>query len=253
MLYELITLGSLTFWILLAIFGIIMVATVACEKFIGTFLTFVAFCAIFFTLTSFKWTWVVENRDQLWILAASYVVGAVVTSFMKWYFHVRDARDKYNGIKEGFLSSRGLPKGTAAIPDELQADWGDYLASRYSHLSEAAVADDIIPYARDNKSLIVGWMTWWPFVVFWSLFDDFFRRVWELLYRLGSKLYQGITTVVFRGVEDEINMAHKAKKERDDARLREARASSAAAAELARGRGRNQTGFYKTGDADQGM
>lgn len=229
MLYELIVFGGIWFWILVGIAAIALLAEIVNEKFTAAFVTMLAFFGIIVGFSKIDWHWFVDNKVTLFYAAGIYLVAAVVTSIVKWYFYGRDAREKYNEFRSGFLSRRGL-SDTSQIPEEHRVQWASELKEfvRYAsyskgfsvHSDTVVTTEHLIPQARYHKALITGWMAWWPFVAFWSLFDDFFRRLWEVLYRLCSKGYQRISNMAFSGVEadlvglDKIN-AKKISREND--------------------------------------
>ena len=228
MLYELIVFGGLWFWIIAAIAFIALLIEIVNERFVAAFFTMLAFAAIIVGFSNVNWHWFVENKVTLFYAAGLYLVAAVVTSVVKWYFYGRDARENYNKFRANFLSKRGL-SDTSSIPEEHRVEWSaklrDFIAtSSYSQnttiYSDTIITPEhLIPQARHHKALITGWMAWWPFVAFWSLFDDFFRRLWEVIYRLCSRGYQRISNMAFSGVEADfvgINKANDKKTGREN-------------------------------------
>jgi hypothetical protein len=215
MLYELITIGSVFFWILCGLFSVVLLAEIVYEKFAAALATLLVFCVIFFGFTNLSWAYISEHQDRIWMGFGLYFVGALVTSLVKWYFFVSDARDRYEEVKSEFLRAAGH-EGEKTIPQDLQVEWNKRLCTVYegSHKwsCDAVIQiSTIIPSAKENKERILGWMAYWPFVVFWSIFHDFLRRVWELIYKFSSKIFQCISLILFRGVADEIKAANEAK------------------------------------------
>jgi len=210
MLYELIVFGGIWFWILVGIAAIALLAEIVNEKFTAAFFTMFAFVAILVGFSKIEWHWFVDNKITLFYAIGFYLVAAVVTSIVKWYFYGRDARERYNEFRSKFLARRGL-SDTSQIPEEHRIQWLSELRNFITHspysggfsiYSDTVITTEhLIPQARHHKALITGWMAWWPFVAFWSLFDDFFRRLWEVIYRLCSKGYQQLSNMAFRGVE----------------------------------------------------
>lgn len=203
MIFELVTLGSIVCWILLAVFFVLVTAAAVNEKYGLGFICLLVFGAFMALFSNFKFSWFSENRELLSWAVSIYLAGALVTSVYKWYFFVRDARDEYDNRKARFLEEKGLA-ATAPIPDNFKNEWLSHIGAHYglSRYSERAITiNDVIPSARNNKERLMGWMAYWPFVVFWSLFDDILRRVWETMYRLGSRGYQSVANITFRGVD----------------------------------------------------
>lgn len=205
MLYELVALGSIVCWILLGLFFILVTAAAVNEKYGLGFICVLVFGAFMALFSNFKFSWFSENRELLYWAIAIYLAGALVASVYKWYFYIRDARDLYDSRKAKFLEEKGL--ATGPIPDNLKKEWLSSIGAHYGlgRYSERVVTiNDVIPSARNNKERLIGWMAYWPFVVFWSLFDDILRRVWETMYRLGSRGYQSVANITFRGVDADL-------------------------------------------------
>ena len=209
MIYDLFVVGGVFFWILVGLALIGMLSTVVREAFAGAFLIFFAFCVIVFGFSDLKWSWFVEHQNQLDFYAILYLVGAVVTSFFKWYFFLRDAKDRYDNCKAKFLESVNRA-GETTIPDSLKRTWIRYLTDHYESDSlkygQTATIANVIPSAKQNKDRIIGWMAYWPLVAFWSLMDDVLRRVWETMHRLVSRFYQNIASLVFKDIRDEMTI-----------------------------------------------
>lgn len=203
MLYELVALGSIFCWILVGLFIILVTAAAVNEKYGLGFICVLAFGAFMALFSNFKFSWFSENRELLYWGVGIYLVGALVTSVYKWYFYVRDARDLYDSRKAKFLERNGV-NPTGAIPDNLKNEWFNSIRDQYLRnysYGQNVTINDVIPSVRNNKERLIGWMAYWPFVIFWSLFDDIFRRVWETLYRLCSRGYQTLANITFRGVD----------------------------------------------------
>lgn len=214
MIHEFFILGSMVFWVFSFIFAIIMLAEVVHEKYGAAFVTFLIFCGIVFGFSNVSFSWFIEHQYYLLSLVSGYLVGAVVTSFVKWYFFVSDAKDRYNEFKYDYLRKNGV-NDSDQIPDNLKKDYQNLIASHYNlkqtwdkngHLNSTVKSYELIPNVRTNKERIIGWMAYWPFVVFWSLFNDVFRRILETMYKLVSKAYQNISYLIFKDIINDFNV-----------------------------------------------
>jgi hypothetical protein len=93
--------------------------------------------------------------------------------------------EAYEELRDEFLSDKNLPTGTA-VPGEFRKEWKDRLGYRGGTLAEA-------PHARDNKSRIMRWMSFWPVSMLWSFLDDFIKRVFKTIYHRISSFLQRIS------------------------------------------------------------
>lgn len=214
MIYEFLILGGIWFWMVIGVAAILLMIEIVHEKFVAAFFTLLGFAALLSCFTKIQWSWFAENQMLLIYLGIGYLAGAVITSFVKWHFFSRDARDRYDEIKATFLRERKLADD-GPIPDEHKNAWLRVLDNRYNNgsayyrdendpLKNVITLAQIVPQARHNKARITGWMAWWPFVAVWSILDDFFRRVWEVLYRWCQKIFQMISNFNFRGVDQDL-------------------------------------------------
>ena len=121
--------------------------------------------------------WTVVFAAVIWV-----IVG-ITWAFAKWYFYLKDAKDKISTDKMKEL--RGLyadPAKTAQFPTFL-----DYLQDR-----------GYAPTAYKEVDLISVWGAWWPFSMFESAFNDIIRRGWNALVRRYIKTFDAITASVFK-------------------------------------------------------
>jgi hypothetical protein len=134
---------------------------------------------------------------------AGYFVAGTIWSVAKWWFFLKDRREKYDELKAEFLRNNGV-QGTV-IPEKLRAPWRLQAASLTDHRGYgSASAESIIPKARNHKGKILTWMTYWPWSMVWTLINDPVKKLFRQIYRSIQNLMQSISDRVFRGVEDDL-------------------------------------------------
>jgi len=196
-LLEIFAFGTMWFWILLALFAFIVMIEIANEYITASAVTIALFIVLMFLCGNFTFTWIKENPTTLLSILGIYLVGGVVVSAIKWAFWSRDAKDHYDEIKTEYIKRNklGIPV-SAVIPPENRADFRDFLEDRVR--STKIDPEFIIPQVGKNKELVITWMAFWPWIAFWSLFSDVFRRIWIETFRAVQKVYQSFSNLMFR-------------------------------------------------------
>lgn len=211
MVFNLLMFGSIWFYIFASLIFVGLLVEVIYEKFSAAVVTLLFFLLMIWLFGDLRISMIREHYMSLLQLGGIYLVGGVITSFLKWAFFVRDSKDKYDTAKDEFLDRKGH-KGAKTVPEELREEWNNEvnrsLLERRIY-DRAVTINDLIPSAREHKGRIIGWMGWWPLVVFWSLFDDIIRRGWEIVYRFVQEFYQLIGSMIYRNVSDELKFTPK--------------------------------------------
>lgn len=209
----LFALGSLGFWILLSVVCILLIAAVEYERpgwatlsLIATF-SALAYFGDFNILTFAK-----ENPLIATGCFVGYFVAGALWALGKWWFFLRARRENYNDTKAEFLRQHGITG--QQIPDNLLKEWQEqtnwFIDNHHRRPTRYAKAQDttsVAPRARDHKSRILTWMAYWPWSMFWTMINDFVKRVFKTIYEEIQVLFQKISDKVFAGVEDDFRPA----------------------------------------------
>lgn len=205
---ELFAFGTLAFWGLIFVLGVIITVLVENEQ--GPWATTVAIA----TAVALNWLWkipilhtVSENKlaALVWLLA--YYVLGVVWMLIKWTAFVHKGIGKYNEFKADFLKASNATE----LTPELAAKLKEKIESRYG----AKNVDIDIPTARENKGRIIRWMTYWPFSIIGTLLNDVVRKLWHHIYTFLATTLDRISVKMWRGVSADMAMAKQFKDEQD--------------------------------------
>lgn len=162
-LLEFFALGTVGFWILCSLISIIFIATIENEHY-----TFPTIVALLFGILYWKafaalhWDW---HGIALGVFI--YAVAGVVWSIFRWMRFVKGTVEDY----------------TKRYGEEL------------SESSHSSLKCDISP--THNKSLIVGWIAYWPWSLVWNITGDFFKMIYETM----QGFYSGISKKALAGVK----------------------------------------------------
>jgi hypothetical protein len=155
-------------WLGWTVFGILFIALIAlvANELWGwtTFLVLVTAAAVWFFFPAVMLL-LANPWNVLWY-GLIYVAIGVVWSFIKWFFHVLNARDDYK--------------------KDLQRN------------SRDVKIDNYIPKAADCKATIIGWMAYWPWSAVWTVIDDPIRRMYKMLANLLGSTFDGIAKAMFK-------------------------------------------------------
>ena len=158
---EFFALGAIGFWILSALISIIFIACIENDTYWFPTITTAAFLAVYWKgFASFNLTWQIIVGGVL-----SYVVLGVVWSLYRWLQYVRNIAAKF------------------------RKQYGTVLTESQLYDLERKVS------VSSNKSLITGWIAYWPWSLIWNISGDFFTAIYERL----SNVYQNITNNAVKG------------------------------------------------------
>ncbi len=114
--------------------------------------------------------YVKENWFNVLLYSVVYVAAGLVWSFPKWFFFLRNMRDKYLELKKQNKSESYILSDLGVIP----------------------------PLASQHKTKIIGWISYWPISIVWTLLDDFITKIFTEIFNLFSGLYQKMSDSVFK-------------------------------------------------------
>lgn len=193
-MFELFMVGTFWFWALIAAEIILLFMFVEYENGFGATASLLIFGA------ALQWCGDVDligfafgNPLRLVAVVAAYFLLGGFWGTIKWRIFAKDRLEAYEELRDEFLSDKHIPTGTA-VPVEFRKQWKERLERRRSSggrtLAEA-------PSARDNKSRIMRWMSFWPVSMLWSFLDDFIKRIFKAIYHRISSFLQRISDNIF--------------------------------------------------------
>lgn len=196
LLADVIAIGSIGFWIGLAVFGIIISELSDRDKGINaTIVAIIVFLGWFWLENIDPARWIAENPKIAILAILGYIVTGVLWGVLKWWLYCIGVRRNIEALAKEFRQQYKLG------PDaDIQKEWQSYL---WRHTS----SDSIEPSAHKNKSRIILWMSYWPCSMLWTLINDPVRRIFLYEYYLLGKLFQDISNAIFKDFD--INKYHE--------------------------------------------
>jgi len=215
-LAELFAFGGVAFWLLaVVVFGIIA-ALVENEKGAWATFTFIASLAGLNFLYKLPLLETVKlNPGKTAILIGSYFAAGVVWSIIKWALYLHNKLVAYNDYKAKFLAKNKVTALTPELAAELQEELGrSYNNFNAKFMLAPGPISAEAPEAREHKSDLTRWATYWPFSIAGTLLNDVVRKAWDHIYNLLQSTYQSISKAIFKNATADIAMAEefKAKK-----------------------------------------
>ncbi len=198
---ELFLIGSMSFWILVLVEFIILLALVEYEKpglgflsilGVGVLLKVFADVNLLYLITQFPL--------QTALGAAGYLFIGTVWSIFKWYFFVRNKREEYLKAKEEYENGpkekqHSREKGADIV--EFDAPWEKcYARTRFLNSKRG-----IVPLPGDHKSRILMWLAYWPWSAFWTLINDSVKKVYKFIYENITGILTRISQAAFKDIE----------------------------------------------------
>jgi len=211
-LAALFALGTLAFWILVFIDFVIITALVENES--GTWATIVAIASIF----GLNYLWKVpvlkvihDNPLHTAELIGLYFLLGAGWSIFKWWTFLHKQTKRYEDFKAEFLEKRNAKTLTPELAVVLEAE----LIEKNRFAGEEKRVHSVPPSAREFKSDLTRWATYWPFSMVGFALNDIVRKAWNYVYDLLQGTYQRISNHMFRGAvaDRELANQYRAKQE----------------------------------------
>ena len=168
--------GTIWFWIILVVAGIIITYCLEQEEYGGTWSTVicVATLAILYFFgagrdLSSLLQFIEQNPGTVIAAFFGYIALGVGWSMAKWYFFILRAREKF-----------------------LEANSRD---NRTNYSSSSA--EDSIPQAKRYKARILSWMFYWPFSALWTGLNEPVRRIFLNIFRNLEATYDRMSKKIF--------------------------------------------------------
>lgn len=229
-MYTILSLGTLWFWLFIAIVTILIIwAQEGADDdghpgTVSTLICLGALTALFFLGCKQEiyglFNYIVANPLSVVFAFFAYVLLGSVWSVVKWYFFVLNIRDKYKAQIESITKSfndniKRLNNNRIELvenknrPDKSTLQKADYdhdIASLDNRIKSTetelkykleSTKESYMPEVKKHKSLILTWMFYWPFSAIWTVVNDPIRRVFQRVYVGLETVYQRITDRAF--------------------------------------------------------
>ena len=215
-------------WVLIAVASIAIITALEQEEAAGAWSTTVLVATIVLlscfgqpTLPAL----IVAN--PLWVIGsfiACYLTGAAIYGLAEWWLFCHRVLEKYENVKLTWLRGKGISEKN--VPENLTADFRQYLISNYSSSSrgswvrrtgdEETIVDEkgrektvpvylveIRPRPWDYADKILLWMIYWPWSLFWSLFHNIIRSIFKRLRKALVTMMDNVSKAVFKNVDND--------------------------------------------------
>jgi hypothetical protein len=217
-LAALLAVGSIGFWLFSIVVLVVITALVENDE--GVWATLVAIgtvAALQFLAKVPLLAFVKIHPLGTALAALGYFAAGASWSVFKWYVFLHKSNGKYEEAKAEFVGSeaktRGVPATNLPWTGELAAKLLDKLEEYNKYKSETEKINSVPPQARNHKSTLTRWATYWPFSMIGFALNDVVRRAWRYVIDLLQSTYQRISNHVFRGAAADTALAleYKAK------------------------------------------
>lgn len=145
--------GTIWFWLILAIASIIIIACVENEHYPTPSIVAIILGAIYWkSIVALPWSVIA-------LAIGIFAVAGAIWSTFQWFRRVNKKAASY------------------------REKYGDTLSESQMESLKREIS------ASENKALITGWIAFWPWDLFWTLTGDFFNMIYDAL----AGIYQGIS------------------------------------------------------------
>jgi len=194
-----VVLFGVSIWLLVMLvadLAILMWCTETDSPFIGLFTVAVSAALARWVFGIPIISWVMANPLLLAGCAALYFVTGVAWTYPKWWFFVRNIRDRYLDHMRSWLRGKGVEDWDSAmsVPNELKNQW-------FNNRHNAEWLRMFPVRARNYKSKIMTWMAWWPASMVWTLINDPIRKIYRYAWEVLRSTFDRVANSAMSGVE----------------------------------------------------
>ena len=223
MLFALLAFGTMPFYIVSVLSFFILIAFVENEKSIGALLTIIVTGALlYFFGNKGVIPWMLQNPITIAEYIGGYLVLGVIWGFVKWFFYVLKARDRYETFRAEWLKNEG-PINDQVVPlPSKKSQWNDETKEvpnpdptdtwRARFLKAAQNNRVLPPRAVHNKGRIIFWMAYWPASGLWTLINDPITRIYRFLFTRIVVTFEHISQVMYSKYKDDFTAKEVGKK-----------------------------------------
>lgn len=201
MLFEVFVYGSFWFWLLIGLSTFWIMASVARDSGITpTVILFVCVSALtlFGSVNLIKLIY--HNPLESCLIVIAYFSIGLVWSLFKWFLMISQLRDEFHKSQSDFMKRSECLKGIDSfkkhIYDQRQY-WGFDPDLRFETFDGKDIMT-LAPKANNNKSIILFWISWWPFGMIWTVAHDLFEKTARFIIDYYHTLFDRITNRVLR-------------------------------------------------------
>lgn len=130
-----------------------------------------------------------------------YFVIGVVWSLVKWKFYVMSQRRKIDLLKIQHREAMELNR--KLYQDRKNYDFAEEALSVWLELCRKNSISDRAPKVSEHKAQIIGWMSYWPVSLVWTMINDPVRRAFVAIYDALGTSFQKISDNAFRDINKE--------------------------------------------------
>lgn len=193
---DIFLVGSFWFFALVGLTCVALVVALEAESPLWAGAILLGFCLTLHLLgdfNAFGWAW--SNPLTTLVYTSSYFGIGALWSVAKWWFFVRNKRDKYDEVKYNFIKDY-----------KLDMTINDVIPGKHRKVFKEQLVwtDTSMPEARRNKSRIMTWMTYWPWSVVWTMLNDPIKKLFRMIYRRLQRLYEKISESLWKGVDADL-------------------------------------------------
>jgi len=192
-LEETLVIGSVGFWVLLALMSGFILYCMETEWGLGATISLLLAALLLQAFGNVQVFTYIRNRPwrSLVLVAVYFLVGAFYSAG-KWWLFVSDQRERYDELRVEFLKEKNVSGDV--MPDILKKEW----------LGVIQRNDLEKPDPKDHKPRIMVWISYWPWSLVWTVLDDFVKRVVREIYQILQNAYRWIADSVYKEVDKDL-------------------------------------------------
>jgi hypothetical protein len=201
--HEIFLVGSLWFWLLLAVEMLLLIVLLEWDRgLLATLSLAGTLLALQFLGDVNIYGYVIEHPFTLAAGVLAYFALGTLWAVGKWWFYVREQRACYDELRSAYVRVHGV-EAADGMPAHLQEEWSRCIEAARKNYRPL----DVHPLAARHKRQIVAWMAYWPWSATWTLLKDPVRKAFQSIYHHVQGHLQEISDRAFKGIDADLPAA----------------------------------------------
>jgi hypothetical protein len=202
---EIMAVGSLVFWIIMAVWIVILWLLVENEHgALGLVAAAGYLCILKFGFGISVELFALANFQYILLGAVGYFIIGGIWSCIRWHLYATDELEPYLKMRNDWLASKGQVT-FKKVPEDLKEEWAKYLkADSDKWTNDSRTRKCKVPLYKDHVTKVMRWIGYWPISLLTWIFNDMVRTFVRMVANFLADWLQSIANRVFSVVSNDL-------------------------------------------------
>lgn len=199
---ELMAVGAVGFWLLLAAETVVLLALIEYERpWWGTFSLLMTGLLLHFVCGLNVIGLTLTHPGVATLCGLGYLIVGTAWSVVKWFLFALKRKEEYLEAKESWRPDDEQREVFDRAGQNLVKKGPDKWEDSTRRKSFVNRKGTLVPLVRENKERVMLWMVYWPWSAVWTIINDPIKRLFRHIFNMIQDALQAVANRVFKGVE----------------------------------------------------